>query len=51
MIMGISFGMWIIIIFGGLVGIATTLGIVGVMIATVIQKIYRRIRFGISLYD
>lgn len=51
MIMGISFGMWIVIILGGFVGIASTLGIVGVMITTVIQKIYRRIRFGSSLYD
>lgn len=51
MIMGISLGMWIIIILGGFVGIASTLGIVGVMIATIISKIYRRIRYGISLYN
>ena len=51
MIMGISFGMWIVIILGGFIGIASTLGITVVMVVTVIQKIYRRIRFDISLYD
>ena len=39
--------MWIVIILGGILGIAVTLGTVGV----IIYKICRKIRYGISLYD
>ena len=39
--------MWIVIILGGILGIAVTLGMVGV----IIYKICRKIRYGISLYN
>lgn len=46
-----SIPMWIICILGGGFGIAVTVGTVIGMIGVIIYKIYRKIRYGISLYD
>lgn len=46
-----NIGMLIICILGGAFGIAIVGGTVIGMIAVIIHKIYRKIRFGISLYD
>ena len=43
--------MWIVIILGGILGIAVTVGTVVGMVGVIIYKIYRKMRFGISLYD
>ena len=43
--------MWIVIILGGILGIAVTLGTVAGMVGVIIYKICRKIRYGISLYD
>ena len=40
--------MWIVIILGGILGIAVTLGTVA---GIIIYKICRKIRYGISLYN
>lgn len=46
-----SISMWIICILGGIFGIAISGGTVVGMIGVIIYKIYRKIRFDISLYD
>ena len=43
--------MWIVIILGGILGIAVTLGTVAGMVGVIIYKICRKIRYVISLYD
>ena len=43
--------MWIVIILGGILGIAVTLGTVAGMVGVIISKICRKIRYGISLYN
>ena len=43
--------MWIVIILGGILGIAVTLGTVAGMVGVIIYKICRKIRYGISLYN
>ena len=43
--------MWIVIILGGLLGIAVTLGTVAGMVGVIFYKVYRKMRYGISLYD
>lgn len=43
--------MWIVIILGGLFGIAVTVGTVIGMIGVIAHKIYRKIRYKIPLYD
>lgn len=43
--------LYLVIILGALVGGGSTLAIVGLLFGTIGFKIYRRIRFGISLFD
>lgn len=43
--------MWIIIIIGGVLGIAVTIGTIAGMIGIIFQKVYRKIRYHVSLYD
>ena len=43
--------MWIVIILGGILGIAVTLGTVAGMVGVIIYKICRKNRYGISLYN
>lgn len=42
---------YILIGLGGLVGLGSTLGIVFMLFGTIGYKIYRKIRYGISLFD
>ena len=42
---------WIIIIVGGVIGIISSVGITVGIFATIIYKIFHKIRFGGSLYD
>lgn len=49
--MDISIGLWVIIIIGGLSGIISSLYIVVSLLGTLGYKIYRKFRFGLSLYD
>lgn len=46
-----NFGMLLIMIIGGAVGIISTLYIIVSLPVTIIQKIYRKVRFGKALYD
>lgn len=46
-----SIPMWILCILGGAFGIIITVGTVIGMIGVFVYKIYRKIRYGISLYD
>lgn len=46
-----SIPMWIVCILGGMFGIAVTAGTVIGMIGVIVYKIYRKIRYGISLYE
>lgn len=48
--MNINLGLWIIIIIGGVSGIVSSLYIVFSLFGTLGYKIYRKIRYGISLY-
>ena len=34
-----------------IMGIGSSVAIVGYMFVTIVQKIYRKVRYGISLYD
>lgn len=49
--MGISIGLWPIIIVGGLAGILSSLYVVVSLIGTIGYKIYRKCKFGLSLYQ
>ncbi|MCI8947846.1 MAG: hypothetical protein HFI91_12460 [Lachnospiraceae bacterium] len=49
--MEISIGLWIVIIAGGFVGISSSLYVVVSLFATLAYKIYRKCKFGISLYN
>lgn len=46
-----SIGMWLMIIIGGAAGLLSTLYIVVSIFAVIFYKIYRKMRYGISLYD
>lgn len=46
-----NIGYLILIIFGGSIGLLSTLYIVVSLFATIGYKIYRKIKYGISLYD
>lgn len=46
-----NFGLLLLIIFGGAAGGISTLYIVFSLFGTLGFKIYRKIRFGLSLYD
>lgn len=43
--------LWLLIIFGGGIGLFSTLYIVVSLFGIIGVKIYRKIRYGISLYD
>ena len=43
--------MWIVIILGGILGIAVTVRRVAGLVGIIIYKICRKIRYGISLYN
>lgn len=43
--------MWIVIILGGILGIAVTVGTIVGMVGVIIYKLYRKMRYGISLYN
>lgn len=43
--------MWLLIIFGGGVGLISTLYIVVSLFAVIGFKIFRKIKYGMSLYD
>lgn len=49
--MEISIGLWIVIIVGGFVGIASSLYVVVSLFATLGYKIYRKCKYGISLFN
>lgn len=49
--MEISIGLWLIIIVGGLAGILSSLYVVVSLFGTLGYKIYRKCKFGISLYN
>lgn len=49
--MEISIGLWLIIIVGGLAGILSSLYVVVSLFGTIGYKIYRKAKFGISLYN
>lgn len=42
---------WIILIFGGAVGFLSTLYIILSLFGTLAYKIYRKVKFGISLFN
>lgn len=42
---------WIIIIFGGIIGSGSTVVIMAMLFGTLGQKIYRKVKYGISLFD
>jgi len=46
-----NIGLWLIIIFGGLVGILATGYMVVSLLAVIFYKIYRKVRYHSSLYD
>ncbi len=46
-----NIGILILVIFGGAVGLLSTLYIVASLFGTLGYKIYRKIRFGASLYS
>lgn len=46
-----NIGMYILVFFGGAVGLLSTLYIVVSLFCTIGLKIYRKIKFGASLYD
>lgn len=46
-----NIGYLILIIFGGALGLLSTLYIVVSLFATIGYKIYRKIKYGVSLYD
>lgn len=46
-----NIGLWLIIIFGGLIGILSTGYMVISLFVVIIQKIYRKIRYHYSLFD
>ncbi|MGN0168956.1 MAG: hypothetical protein ACI4AB_13040 [Acetatifactor sp.] len=46
-----SIGMWLMIIIGGAAGLLSTLYIVVSIFAVIFYKIYRKMRYHISLYD
>lgn len=46
-----SIPLWILIFIGSIFGIVLTGGTVIGLIAVIIFKIYRKVRFGISLYE
>lgn len=46
-----KFLMWIVVIFGGGIGLLSTLYIVVSLFAMIGFKIYRKIRYGMSLYE
>lgn len=48
--MNMNLGLWIIIIIGGVSGIVSSVYILFSLFGTLGYKIYRKIRFGISLY-
>lgn len=43
--------MWLLVIFGGGVGLFSTLYIVVSLFAVIGYKIYRKMKYGMSLYD
>lgn len=43
--------MWFVVILGGGVGLFSTLYIILALFAVISFKIYRKLRYGISLYD
>ncbi len=43
--------MWILVIFGGGVGLFSTLYIVFSLVGVILYKCYRKLRFGISLFN
>lgn len=43
--------MWILVIFGGGVGLFSTLYIVFSLVGVILYKYYRKLRFGISLFN
>ena len=46
-----NIGLWIIVILGGAVGILSTLYCVISLPVVIVQKIYRKARYGISLFN
>lgn len=46
-----KFLMWIVVIFGGGIGLLSTLYIVLSLFAMIGFKIYRKIKYGMSLYE
>lgn len=46
-----NIGMLLLMILGGAVGVFSTLYIVISLPVTIIQKIYRKVRYGIPLYN
>lgn len=46
-----SIGMWIMMIIGGAAGLFSTLYLVLSIFVVIFYKIYRKVRYGISLYD
>lgn len=46
-----SIGLWLLVIIGGAAGALSTLYLIVALMIVVIYKMYRKIRFGLSLYD
>ena len=46
-----NIGMYLLVFFGGAVGLLSTLYIVVSLFGTIVHKIYRKIKYGVSLYD
>lgn len=43
--------MLLLIVFGGALGIISSVGIVVLMIGTIVFKVYRKVRYGMPLYN
>lgn len=46
-----NIGMWIIVIFGGAVGVLSSLYCVASLVAVIVWKLLRTIRYRISMFD
>ena len=46
-----SIGLWLIVIIGGIAGFVSTMYIVDSLFSVIFYKVFRRIRYGISLFN
>jgi hypothetical protein len=46
-----NIGLWILVLIGGVAGALSTFYIIISLFATIIYKIYRKVKYNISLFD